>query len=882
MPQAKDEAGNIWEVDAQGNPLRLVQPAGASQGRIFNLAPSPEKQRAESRADAADARSASADARAARNEARAEREWNATHNPDGSPKAKASGSGKPMPDGVAKRYEEAINAFAAFDRATGTFKDDFAGNSLTGGLENSIQNVVGGFGTPGQAQWWSDFKATDNVLRNALYGASLTAGEKSAYEATTITPRMDPDQIKANLTRRMTLAKDLLSRKTNFLKANGYDPDAVDALAGEYGAVLNPAKQRADNEVPDPATGAALKPPPVNNSPTPPEDGSGNPKTPFDDPGNDGANSQAIASGASREVRDERIGSMLNSLYNAGASKAMIDAALAPLGAQPVDPREYAAARAWMKANPGKAYNGGYAVRHEPLSLLQRGAGSALGAGVAQYANAATAGTVGALSGEQGKGALDAMRAANPDISAVGDILGGVTGAVGGEAALAARAPAALARYAPRMADALYGGLSGFNGADDGEGLQSAGIGALTGVAGGLVGERTMRGAGAIARGMRDPAVDYLRSAGVPLTIGQIVGQGGAVGRGVKKIEDALTSVPFVGNMVEARRREGIEGLNRAAFDIGAETTGGQVQDYGSAGIRQLEGLKNNAYDQALGPVRIDAMDPALVNDLGATINSANAIPNVNGAQDAAMAGLQSRIDGAVDPLTDTIDGRGFQEAYRGLARTSRERANSDYGHEVGQVMRQGQDALVGALERQQPGAYEGFVDANTANRRLNILADAVGKAKNQEGEMFFPSQLNMADAASANRLTSKVASAGGDRPFYDLATAGQQVLPSKLPDSGTSTRALVGLALGGGAGAGAGYLAGDTGLGAGAGLGATLALALGGSHGAQALASRVLLDRPDLAVRIGESLQRNARIGGGVGAGGGLALSQILGMTGP
>lgn len=28
MAQARDEAGNIWEVDAQGNPVRLIQAAG--------------------------------------------------------------------------------------------------------------------------------------------------------------------------------------------------------------------------------------------------------------------------------------------------------------------------------------------------------------------------------------------------------------------------------------------------------------------------------------------------------------------------------------------------------------------------------------------------------------------------------------------------------------------------------------------------------------------------------------------------------------------------------------------------------------------------------------------------------------------------------------
>ena len=37
MGQARDEAGNVWETDAQGNAIRLLQPAG--QGEVFQLDP---------------------------------------------------------------------------------------------------------------------------------------------------------------------------------------------------------------------------------------------------------------------------------------------------------------------------------------------------------------------------------------------------------------------------------------------------------------------------------------------------------------------------------------------------------------------------------------------------------------------------------------------------------------------------------------------------------------------------------------------------------------------------------------------------------------------------------------------------------------------------
>lgn len=851
--------GVIYEELPDGN-VRVV---GYEQANNV-VAPSParvaEKQREQARQDAADAR-----ADRAENKPPAGYVWTPQGGLapiPGGPADKGPEKGKAMPDGVAKRYEDAINAFASLERATSGFQDDFAGNTLTGELENKFQNLIG-TGTPGQAQWWADFASTDNILRNALFGASLTQGEKAAYEATSIKPNMAPAQVRANLTRRMELARETLSRRTDFLKANGYDPDAVDALAGEYGQQL--ATQKADNEIGGQANGA---PPKAGTDPVDP--GS---LPPANAPG---APAMAIATGPTRTVGNDRLSAQVDAMMNAGASKAMIDTVLKKQGFPAIDPSTYAAARTWMQQNPGKKYFGANITREEDQSLLSRAAGSAIGSGVAQYADAATGGLVGALAGDKGRGALDAMGQTNPNATAIGSVLGGITGAAGAEAAIASRAPAALSRFAPRIADAIYGGTLGFNKAKDGEGLQGAALGAGLGVLGGVVGEGAMRAGGAALRGVTNPAVQRLRDAGVPMTVGQVLSGSGAIGRGVKKVEDALTSLPGVGNMIDARRLEGLRDFNRAAFEVGSETTENQVQDIGAAGINALRQNVGDSYDNALGGVRIDAADPQFGQDMASVLASAQRIPNVNGAQDAAVMGLRSRVDGAIDPMTNEMTGRGFQEAYRGLARTGRERANGDYGHEIGLAMREGQDALAGALERQNPGAYQGFLDANQANRRLNVLADAVGRAKNAEDNIFTPAQLNMADEAAATRLTGKVNASSGNRPFAQLAQDGQAVLPSKLPDSGTATRALIGAGATGLLGGGGAAVGGTEGAatGTGVGLGATLGLMLGGSRAAQSAATRFLLERPDVAVRLGRQLGENAGIGGWTGAG---ALTPLL-----
>lgn len=151
----------------------------------------------------------------------------------GGPGDKAkSGAGKSIPDGTAKRVETNVAIRDSLQRAVSGFKDDYAGNTVTGGLENTLQSWIG-TGTPGQRDWWADFRSTDNQIRNDLFGAALTATEKAAFEATTISERMKPAEVRRNLQRRLDIVTKALDRQKQFLKKNGFSTEAVDALYGE-------------------------------------------------------------------------------------------------------------------------------------------------------------------------------------------------------------------------------------------------------------------------------------------------------------------------------------------------------------------------------------------------------------------------------------------------------------------------------------------------------------------------------------------------------------------------------------------------------------------------------------------------------------------------
>lgn len=146
-----------------------------------------------------------------------------------------TGGGKVMRQGDADKLEKQVSTVTALRSALSGFKDDFGGNTLTGETENWLQGLTG-LGTTGQRDWWSNFRETDNLLRNELFGASLTDHEKKAYDATTVTPRMAPSEIRRNLQRRVRIAETALARRVARLKAAGFNSDEIDAATGGIAA----------------------------------------------------------------------------------------------------------------------------------------------------------------------------------------------------------------------------------------------------------------------------------------------------------------------------------------------------------------------------------------------------------------------------------------------------------------------------------------------------------------------------------------------------------------------------------------------------------------------------------------------------------------------
>jgi hypothetical protein len=150
------------------------------------------------------------------------------------------GREKPLTSGEVNKITDIDTSLGAQKRLKETFDDKYAGYTFQG--QGELANVVGSkFGGRNQAQaeWWAAHTANDNIARNALFGASLTAGEQKAWDKTSINPGMSPSMIRNRMAEREALIE--AKRNTtveNFGKA-GYDVKGFKEKSDFYNPSVN-------------------------------------------------------------------------------------------------------------------------------------------------------------------------------------------------------------------------------------------------------------------------------------------------------------------------------------------------------------------------------------------------------------------------------------------------------------------------------------------------------------------------------------------------------------------------------------------------------------------------------------------------------------------
>lgn len=488
----------------------------------------------------------------------------------------------------------------------------------------------------------------------------------------------------------------------------------------------------------------------------------------------------------------------------------------------------------WMKQNPGKAFpvDPSFYTKTSQLSgaanLVNSAAQSFPGAAAVSFANAATGQNLDSIADAVG-GDSEAIRTGSmllQDSQPLGSFVGDMAGQAAFEY-LGRRVPGVRnlpgQRFGQLAQDAAYGAYQG-----SGNDQQGGFAGALSGAAGNAAGGMAFRGlhrAGTgLARGVQDANLGYLHNQGVDLTMGRIArGSGGPIGDMIARTEERAAGLPITESIINTARRRGDETFNSAAF-----RQGGGSGVTGAQGVTELQDVVDNSYN-FLDNTRLPLDAPFAGSQAGVRANLPQNFGN-------GIADRMDQIDGAAQG--GVLSGRDWQSGIRGVRADRASLRGQPFSDRAVGSLDDVENNLIGLANRQGgPDIAQNLASANEGYGRFRTLVSALDNGPSQKAdELFTPGRLDDAARANARNFGGQANSIAGNRPFYDLTTAGKAVMPNLTPDSGTAGRALFsaiagGTALGTAGGLTAAGASDDVSAKEGGGLGAG-----GGALGAAAL----------------------------------------------
>lgn len=281
--------------------------------------------------------------------------------------------------------------------------------------------------------------------------------------------------------------------------------------------------------------------------------------------------------------------------------------------------------------------------------------------------------------------------------------------------------------------------------------------------------------------------VKALRAEGVPLTPGQ------AYGGAAKMTEDAMTSTPILGTAIQDARRSGLERFNTAAANRALSHVNAKVPEGvkpGNDTIAYVGDLLSLKYDALLpkGGVRAD---PGFADDV-----ARNVVPVAETLTPQARDQLLSIVESRVNSRMNTaggMDGQTYQRVQSELKTLAGRFSGSTDADQraIGDAITGISGALRDAAGRQNSsfgGQLKRLDRAYAEFKRVEGAASAVAA----DGGVFTPAQYQGAVRAG-DKTAGKRQFARGAALGQDFAGAAKDVLPSKVPDSGTAGRGMVG-----------------------------------------------------------------------------------------
>lgn len=368
------------------------------------------------------------------------------------------------------------------------------------------------------------------------------------------------------------------------------------------------------------------------------------------------------------------------------------------------------------------------------------------------------------------------MVASGGGIAATGDALAGTV------------LKRALGKYAPAAADiAVNAAYEGGKSIARGDSLADAGTAALAGGGGALGGRVLTRALGGM-KPLATKEAQQLIERGIYPTPGQ------AMGGAAASLEDKALSLPIVGDIGQLARKRSISDFGRAEVNDSIEALPvGKITATGADAVEAASKKISGIYDDALDGMAVHPGHIGMAIDDTMTAMKGGDFPLLDRSQAQKVSNyIQTRIA----PLAEKgalggTEAKAIDAEIGHLAR-SYSRSINPGDRPMGDALYDLQTNWRDAMARgSTPDKTELLNKANDAYRQMLPIVKAADKAMAQGGT-FTPLQL----ARSAGQFKQQPS---------DLTKAAQAVLPSRVPDSGSAGRLLLGVLAGGAGTAGAG-----------------------------------------------------------------------------
>lgn len=284
-----------------------------------------------------------------------------------------------------------------------------------------------------------------------------------------------------------------------------------------------------------------------------------------------------------------------------------------------------------------------------------------------------------------------------------------------------------------------------------------------------------------------NPQVQALKKEGVNPTIGQTLG-------GIpNKIEEKMTSLPIMGDMISRARGQVNKEFERAAFNRALAPIGKELPKNlrGNDAVVFAENALKDKYDDVLTKIGAITPDDAFNQKLSSLKGMVD---------DLVMPQAEkSKFANALNNVKQSIDDNGVitSSAYKklesdlGTKARKLEGSQNIYEFDLAPAVKQLQAELRDMLQRQAGDFADELKKANTGWANFKRVQNAASKLGAESGE-FTPSQFQNAVRA-LDKSKDKSAFARGNALGQDLGSAGKTVLGNKVPNSGTAERLLYG-----------------------------------------------------------------------------------------